>query len=499
MAIETGKQYVPQNAEEIKRDIIDDLYLAARANGIDDPPTQPGTDWDILATALANALLIQYANIAIAEDSADPLSATGDDLDKIREADGLPEVEPSVSAGKVVLSVNGTATVPDGRELRWPNGKRGQVVGTFVGVTDGSEIDVVSIDTGTAMNLRAGEIVRFLSPPLNVEETAEVSTSEPITGGFDAEDDARKRTRILNRRRNKPAGFNWADAREIGLNSSPAIQDIFVYPALGGPASAKIVPVRKFDRDRNTYSRAPSAGTLELLRNELHSEAPTPMEIVVQAPADQDCPIALNLTLPDSTLAGGQGGGWLDADPWPDDSQVATVTTVTSTTQIILDADDATAPIAGQTRIAWWSQVDKRFRVYTVIAQSGSAGAWTLTVDSPMVDSTGESVQAGDYISPGAENIEAYGDTWLDIMEALGPGENTADANRLPRAKRHPYSSEEAFNAITFDQLRRFAEKHPEITDAAYAYSPTTSPTVPATVSTAPNILRPTHFAIYPK
>jgi hypothetical protein len=134
--------------------------------------------------------------------------------------------------------------------------------------------------------------------------------------------------------------------------------------------------------------------------------------------------------------------------------------------------------------------------VINVVAST--PGAYEVDLDRPLVGSAGGEPQVGDFISPNAQNLEAYGANWVKLFSSLGPGEMTTDANRLPRALRHPSVNDEDPSSITAAALGRFAGKHPEITDYAFSYSPTTTPDVPATVDDSPNILTPGKLAFYP-
>lgn len=498
-----GTVYVPETAAELRDDFLADLRLEARKASSVEPAVQPGTDDYRFATAVANAGMLQYANIAASRDAVTPLNATGDDLDHWREALGLPVVQPSPSTGKLVIAVDGggSVTIPDGQQFVLPNGLRGRVSGTWVGVADKAEIDVVTIDAGDAANLDAGQTVRFVAPPLNVRIEAKVSPNGPLRGGYDAETDDRKRVRVLNAAAYKPAGGNWAQLRQIALDNLASVANCYVYPALGGPASCKVVPVRDYDVEAGEFTRAMNSAAIALVQAALWDATPSQDEIVVQASADESVDVSLLLTIPDSSLAGGNGAGWTDAAPWPplvgSDSGRVAVTAATSSTQITVGAHTTTAPVAGQTHVAWWSPNDRRFRAALVTAVSGSSGAWALTLDVPLVDSDGAAAAVGDFVSPAAANIVAYGATWVEIMRKLGPGENTSDANRLPRAKRHPYTSDESPSSLNLLALRSLVDAHAEIEDGDWSYRSATEPTVPVSVADAPNVLVPRHFGVY--
>lgn len=498
--------FTPSNKDELKGQFLRDIRLAAIDAGMTDPPTTPGTDWDLLGEGVANLCLLGFANVNASEADANVLTATGQALDDIRKAEGLVEVPSAGATGMLTITVSGSTTLNSGLEFTIPNGLRGAVTQTYVNPADQSEVEVAMIDTGATTNVPAGEIVRFTSPPVNLATEAAVSVGEPLTGGTDPEDDERKRDRILNVRRNRPAGGNWAHIRQVALDALGSVQECYVYPALGGPGSCKVVPIKDLDPSNSDFSRALSSSALDVVRLAIQTNLPNPQEIVVNAAANENCDVTLKVTIPDSALSGGNGKGWTDPAPWPPLTGAETSCPVTAVTAggdgITVDADTATAPIPGQTHIAWWSQLDRKFYTALVIAQSGGTGAWVLTLDRPLVDSTGAgpvTVGTPDFICPASEGLEKYGAAWVELFRTLGPGENTADANRLPRAKRHPFVSDEDPCALTMTALMSFVRNFPEISDFEFGLrlpSPAT-PTVPGSVATAPNVLVPRRFAIY--
>jgi len=505
--------YQPK-AGELKNALLRDLRLAAIDAGTDEPPTQPGSDWHLLATGLDSVLLLSFTNVASAEAAHDVFSATGDDLDAIREAEGLPEILPSGSRGKIRITVLGATTIVNGTEGTFPNGLRWRTVGAVVNPADQSEIDVEAIDTGDATNLAAGEKVRFATAPVNVAEEAVVSTASPLRGGDDGESDSRKRDRILNARRNRPGGGNWAQLRGWALDALGSVQDAYVYPALGGPGSCKIVPIREFDLDLGDYSRALSSAEVQAVRLYIQSRMPIPQEIVVQTVADEELDATILVTIPESALAGGNGQGWTDPAPWPPlevaDGSFVTISAVVATNATItVTAQTTTSPIAGQTHVAWWSATDRKFQTRLVVAASGSAGAWVLELESPLIGDTGDGPQSGDYISPAAFNLDAYGAAWIALLNRFGPGEESDDAGVIPRALRHPYVTDEDPTSITNTTLAQWSNGFPEsgdspahpgfpeITGFELGYANKTEPTLPASVDDPPNVLVPRHFAIY--
>jgi len=494
--------YTPPNSNAIRADFLSDIELECRTLEIDDPPVQPGTDWWLLGTAISKIALVCYANIEARDAAASELTATGDALDAKREALGLPVVDASPATGRVVLTVDGTRTLVEGSQLLY-NGIRYEVSQTYVGVVDDDEVLVTCLDRGVSGNQVAGTELKFVSPPLGIEETAIVSSQVPLTGGVDAEDPERKRSRILNVRRYKPEGGagKIGHLRELAFNSLASLQNVFIYPALGGPSSCKVSVTRKYDAANRNYTRALDDAALAIVRSAIHADVPSPDEYVVGTVANEATNIALQLTIPDSVLIGGAGNGWSDAVPWPPlvvaDSGRVTVSAITANS-VTLSANTLVVPLDGITRIAWWSSVDQMFRTFTVVSHSGAAGAWVCVLDRSPVDSNGTAAAVGDYISPAMDNAAGYGATWLESMEALGPSEMTTDAARLPRAYREPHPDVESPKSVSMLMIKRMIDKHPEITDGDFAYRSKTNPTVPATVDLPPNVLVTNHFGIYP-
>jgi uncharacterized phage protein gp47/JayE len=502
MALEHGQVYVPESAAVILNDLLTDFRGGARAAGIEEPAVQPGTENWFFYNAVANAGMLQYANIATIRPGVTPLNATGQDLEDWRIALGLPVVGASPASGKLTVGVaaGASVTVPDGLNFVLPNGLRGRVSGTHPGVVNGEDVSVICIDTGSATNTDAGTKVRFVNPPFNLDTEARVSAFGPLTGGFDEETEARKRERVLNRLRTSAGGGNWGQLRELAFNALATLQDCYVYPALGGPSSCKVVLIRAFDVQRNDYQRALSDAAVTLVKSAIHKNMADGQEVPVETVAEEQVDVGMYLTLPDSSLAGGNGLGWVDQAPWPPagSGTKVTVTAVTATNIITVDAATAVAPIPGLHHVAWWAPGDQSFHTALITNETGGTGAWVLTLDTPLIDADGVSVAVGDYISPAAVGLDEYGPTFVKLMGELGAGENcTPGSGDTPRRLRHPFISDGAQIGITGKFRDSFLRAHPEIEEATFSYLPTSSPTVPASVDDPPNVLVPRNFGLY--
>lgn len=450
----------------------------------------------MLATAVAESSLPHFTNHAIRADARDPLTATGEDLDNFRQGLGLPVVEQGIASGSVRASITGAVTIPGGSQLVLPSGAMARVPRNVL-ADSATAIPVVATESGTRGNARAGETARFVSPPVNVAEDATVIE---MTGGTGSETDDRKRRRILNRLRATPRGGSWGHMREIVLNAVPSIDNVFVYPALGGPASAKVVCTRAFDIANASFIRTVTADQLNRARSALQAELPSPMDVVVQSPFVLELDVALLVTFPE----GSEGGeGWANLDPWPAlvgaDAGEIHVSSVTSASEIVISANTSDAPLTGITKIAWCSANDRKVRTFLVVGSSGGAGAWTIELDKPMTDSTGASVQVNDLIGPAAAHIADYGATWIDTMAAFGPGENTTDQTRLPRAARHPAITQEEPASMSPGVVRLLLQRHPEVLDASIGYLSSGGPATATHSADPPTVLVPRRFVIYPE
>lgn len=488
--------YLP-NPDELRSKFLRDIELGLNAQGIDNPAVEEGTDYYISGTAYASGTSILVAQLARLIKNSSELTATGLELDQIRSAIGLPIVPAIGATGRIfpVISGNNLITFPAGIQFTLDrNGKRGEIAGAQT-ILAGGSLAVRMIDTGFDSDAAAEEKLTFTNPPVNVSVSAIVD-ADGLTGGTDDENDERKRQRILNRRRNVPGGGNPGQLIELAESSTGSVQKAFVYPAILGPSYAKVVVTKSFQLDKSKirdFSRELGDSSLAIIASAVLAELPSGIEITVESAQDQLFSCSIGLTLPDA-----QDGGFKDSIPFPAlipaDNGRVTATVITSTNEITVSALGA-APVVGN-KILWWSPVKKEFLEAQIVSFTGSAGSYALTLDRPLAIAD-EIVAIGDYISPAASNSQNYGESFLRECNKLGPGENTSSSDRLPRAKRRPFITEDWDSGLKSNQLKAMSLSNPEIQDFAWIYRSLNAPTVPALASTSPNVLVPLHFAIY--
>jgi hypothetical protein len=201
--------------------------------------------------------------------------------------------------------------------------------------------------------------------------------------------------------------------------------------------------------------------------------------------------IAMSLPLP--KVAGGAGGGWRDATPWPRAN-----VKVTAYSNDIATVNGAVAPAVGN-HIGIWDPTEETMNEYTIATVSGS-GPWTITVQTGFgFDPTGA------YVSAGASRLGEYADALAAQYVLLGPGEKTDWPELLPLALRQPGADVAYPSDVTSVQLNAglSGATFPEILNAAYALSvetgtstARTSPSLPSAVADPPRRLKLKHLAI---
>ena len=498
--------YTPQTSDEIRQQILDDQEYLMREAGVSDPPVGVGSDAYVRADAVAGAMLIAYANLDVARSQSVYWSATGTRLQEHREALGVPAQTAIAARGRLKVSISGDpVNLTTADQFTLANGFVGHVAASVVGVVDGQEVAVEMLTLGAGGNAVGGTVVNWTSPPLGMGATATVSAIVPLTGGADVATDSQVQDAIRERVQGRPGSGNEAQLRELAKNAGVVVQECYVYPALGGPGTAKVVPVKAIDPSVADWSRAHDSDALDRIRSavqagtrRLPGGTPIGFEVVVQPPIDSPTNVALLATLQPAASAGGDGTGWANSTPWPPAHSTnvrVTISSIASETQITVDVDTATAPLDKSTQIGWWSPHDQAFHVFRVEAHSGGSGAWVLTLDRSMLDSLGNPPTAGDYISPASVGLMRYGDSFRAAMGKLAPGENKAGDER---AQRIPGALEGATPSLGDSLLFEVKVANPEVISLGYGYRNQTTPVVPGDVETAPYVLTLNHLGIYP-
>ena len=497
--------FTVRDFETIRAGILRTIRSGLISSGVATPNVAPGSDYYIIATALANELCVVEANGVIASDATMPDTARGDALARWLADNGLSFRPATGSVGQITITSSATSPIVAGTQLQDNVGLRYSVntSGTYA---SGSQVPISAVDTGRATNHLNGDVLTWVSAPPYCDATAVVGLvggADGLTGGTDVEDEDTASARLVAHLSQPPASGNAQFVAELAEASSPTVQKCFVYPAAQGPSTvhaavAGYATAHLPGIASPTVTRVINATTVSnTITGYVVGNLPEYVLTVVTGTTDVPTDVSFGLTLPPAPSASppGPGGGWLDGAPWPaisgTGSTKVTVTAVTSSTVITCDAP--TPPVAGSSRIAFVSTSNWHMYTSTVVSFTGSAGAYVLTLDQPLVG-----IIPGNYIFPQAVNMQAYVTATLKAFASLGPGEKTVNATILQRAARKPSPQLQWPYSLGATQLRALSNVGSEVLDVSYYYRSQTTPGAPALITQAPGVLTPRALGWYP-
>lgn len=453
----------------------------------------PGSEHFIRAEKYAGRVAIAIANNALALADSDPLTSTGTALVVLAGVFGVPPRPAGPSGGSVTIVCSGLVSIPAAFQLTAPNGKKYETAGLNTAIPTGTAVSIIAVVGGADTNQDAGTILTWDSAAIGALNSRATVTAAGLTGGANADDDDALRARLLAQLANPPGGGNSAQIVKFTEDSTASVERAYAYPAVQGPASVDVAVTAAGG------SRTLSAAIVALARGYVVGKMPGQQEINVTSVTSQGVDVVLSAVLPFPLSAGGAGGGWRDASPWPIAGEDAKVTAYDSGTGTAT-VDAIATPAVGNT-IGIWDRVGVVMREYTIATVGGSTGAWTITVQGGFV-----AVPTGAYVSAGALFLAQYATAFSDAVLALGPGEKTASPEILPRGRRFPSTEVNSPADLTSLQTALVQRQFPEIADLNYALrvatgtlTPLTGASIPATTADPPNVLTLKEFAIRPQ
>lgn len=452
-----------------------------------------GTPIQLKIRSVAEMMGQIYANERALEDAQMADTATGDDLVRLAAVYGIKPLLGSGAAGDVVVTCSGPTTYSAGQELvSAKNKKRYRVVASTL-TDNGGSVGVIGVDVGKATNLAAGEILTWVSPPGTSAVSCVVGVAG-LTNGTEPDNDARLRTRLLKRLQNPPGAGNWAQLRQWAEEANASVENAYVYPAVHGPGTVHVAFTVEGTAENGYVREAPSA-LVTAVQTALLAQHPEPSDLFVSTVSQVSATLTTQLAIPLPVSAGGVGGGWLDAVPWPSSIGTAGTAIAAVLTASKFTVDALTAPAVGK-HVAIWDNSAQVYRHAIVTAFSGSAGAYTITLDSAF-----PSVSVNAYVCPDAERIDDYGRVLCEQIAKLGPYTRTSGS---PRYARRPYFSPDNPTNITSAMLSTLQAACPEITVAYFiavngnvGAAQSMPPPVRAGLNQAPAIHYPTQIGFY--
>lgn len=484
--------------KELLNQILSDLRFSFAKDGLV-VNVLPGSDHYKRAEILANRLAIAIANNKVAVLNFSPLTATGDSLTDLAGVFGVTRRPASQAAGYAyVYGSSGSVTIPLDYLATASNGlkyKTTQSNTVTLDDTDPPAIELISVSSGSETNLDAGTQLTWDSAAVGALNPKLVVDPGEIDGGADADDDERLRTRLLRKLRSPGVGGNAAKVAEWAEESTASVEAAYVYPAIRGPGSYDIA-VTKAGGDRTL-----STSTIATVAAYVAAQMPGFADLNVTAVDVEEVDVVIDMILPDPVSAGGSGGGWIDASPWPSDADSAVVgqpvkITAVGTNQITVN-DISVTPTVGK-HFSIWNPDAGEMVEFEITAVGGALGAHTITVSA-----LPSWVTTGMYVSSAAVNLNAYAQDFLAEMEALGPGEKSESLDLIPRGRRFPKRDGANQYILTNTHLGNVAAKHDEIIEIRYAIRNATgttteliAPSMPTNTADPPKILVLKHLAI---
>jgi hypothetical protein len=272
------------------------------------PDTGPGSDVDIDSQTIATSehRLHRYLRLGIS--MLFPQSASGRGTVGWAQTMGLSDgqggigpVLPDTSSATDGLrcsstSGGGTADL-NGLTLLDTAGNQYQVNESISipGASQTVDADVVSIDTGLAVNLPVGSVLTFESPIANLE--AEATIVVELEGGVDAATDPETNSRTLSRWRDPSLSGNNAQWKRWVEETDAGVFDAWIYPRrYGYDEGPPVIPgvlgtvdycatLRGFSRDRRVISATQKAAItanvvaeapIDLMNNSRHLDVTAP-------------------------------------------------------------------------------------------------------------------------------------------------------------------------------------------------------------------------------
>ncbi len=497
-------QFTVRTPAEIRDSILRVIRNGLIARGVPDPDVSYGSDNYVRAEAIALQCSVTEANCVIKCDAFMPDTATGEDLARWLAAFGQSYQPAGPSIGGVVLKSSQSTTIVTGSQLIDEFGQHYEVAlgGVY---SDGSIIQISAIDVGDSTNHPAGDILRWVNTPLFADDKAAVSPGGLINGA-DADTDDSARARLFAFWQTPPASGNWEHVCELAEKSSPRVEKAFCYPAAGGPATyhvAVIAQPTKANKSRAVASIVVAHSVKPFIDGKMPPHSDNTTTSVLDVPAD----VSIALSLPEAPTAqpAGLGGGWKDGSPWPKPDATTDYRTqvVVVTSELEITVDAPTAPTAGATHIAFVNPTTWTVYRALVVSYTGTAGAYSLVLDAPLVG-----VAVGSLIFPDCENLTTYVDAVLAAFASMGPGEKTNNASALLRGYRHPPPQVSWPYSLGPWFVRAITNSSEEVADGQFNHRATDTdevigptgvlaPPLPPTLDDPPRILIPRRIAFY--
>ncbi|MDF2923180.1 MAG: Baseplate family protein [Paenibacillaceae bacterium] len=222
-------------------------------------------------------------------------SSSGIYLDMRANEHGLTRKAAVKAYGQITVTGSNGAVVPQGTVFATATGTRFTTLTAVTIPAGGSAaVSVEAEKAGSTGNAAAGTVTQI---PVSVAGISMVTNGLPLTGGYDAEDDAGLLGRLLLRVRNPSTSGNAAHYKQWAMESE-GIGDAQVFPLWNGPGTVKVVLL-------TPDKRAPSADAVNTAAAYIGQERPVGAAVTVAAATEVPINVSVDVALSGGgTLAG---------------------------------------------------------------------------------------------------------------------------------------------------------------------------------------------------
>ena len=197
--------------------------------------------------------------------------------------------QPTSASGSIQVTGTKGAFLPEGTVLQASNGQKYTVTEavTLSGTT--GITSVVSVETGSAANMNAGDSLTFVSPVASIEDTATVQ-DPGITGGTDLESIEDLRDRVIRSYRVIPCGGDADDYVTWALEVE-GITRAWTIGNYMGPGTVGVFCVRD-----NDDPITPDENELQDVKDHIETVRPVTAEVYVLAPTLKTVNFSIKVT-----------------------------------------------------------------------------------------------------------------------------------------------------------------------------------------------------------
>lgn len=489
-------QNIPIKTKDQIRDDMSATYREQLISlGVANPVVTPGTDIYNRFEAIAQQIWVAAASIPAAVDESleDTALLNLERLAAMRELSlraaggSRGDVFPALAIAGPVLIPAGS-TLIDGQGLRY----RATLGGP---IENGDPLTVEALDTGAATNRPPDTTLTFEAPPLYVEPKAPVGPGG-LRFGVDTEDLEGLRERLSERMAHPRNGVNWPTFT-AAAETSTAVQKAFAYQACNGPSTVHVAVVGSPSaevKDRDVDAITMTVEVIPTTAGATFSFVEVVTTTVINEPVD----VSMALAIPASPAANppGNGGGWIDAVPFPVLASPGYVAVSSFFSSVEIEVSSDVPPAVGA-QVSWISRDDWKLRTAEIVTIVGT-NPYVITLSLPFVSDNGVDIQIGDWVFPASENGAAYAESIFAAFAKLGPGEKTSVAGLLPRALRKPSPAESWPYEMKAPFLKLFTGELEEVSDSAFLYRSAITPTIPGVITDPPRCFVPRQIGFYP-